>query len=307
MSDPVTNVEIEDVLSSIRRLVSEGDKPRNPTPDTTPEPEKPADRLVLTPALRVEAPAERDDVVESLDAPAEEIVADLDPEAAFLDLSDSEPHQPDELEDSIPEAGPNRDSLEATIAELEAAVTAQPDEWEPDGSEVSTVPSWDQAVFPPDHDADIEDEIDTPEIVSAVTLPTPDQQIFDAADDAGEDTAPASQTVAFSTARAERVSEDEAANEETPADSRVAFRHLSRDTLGEDFGDDLIGTPAGEDDDLSAFLAHDPAIDEEALRQMVLDIVRDELQGKLGERITRNVRKLVRREIMRVLNAQDMD
>jgi cell pole-organizing protein PopZ len=48
-------------------------------------------------------------------------------------------------------------------------------------------------------------------------------------------------------------------------------------------------------------------IDEETLRTMVSDIVRQELQGVLGERITRNVRKLVRREIHRVLMSQDYE
>lgn len=48
-------------------------------------------------------------------------------------------------------------------------------------------------------------------------------------------------------------------------------------------------------------------IDEEVLRQMVSDIVRQELQGVLGERITRNVRKLVRREIHRVVMSQEFD
>ena len=33
----------------------------------------------------------------------------------------------------------------------------------------------------------------------------------------------------------------------------------------------------------------------------------EELQGALGERITRNVRKLVRREIQRALTAQDLE
>jgi cell pole-organizing protein PopZ len=42
------------------------------------------------------------------------------------------------------------------------------------------------------------------------------------------------------------------------------------------------------------------------LREMVADIVRQELQGTLGERITRNVRKLVRREIHRALAAHDL-
>lgn len=50
-----------------------------------------------------------------------------------------------------------------------------------------------------------------------------------------------------------------------------------------------------------------PMIDEAVLRDMVSEIVRQELQGVLGERITRNVRKLVRREIHRVMMTQDFD
>lgn len=48
-------------------------------------------------------------------------------------------------------------------------------------------------------------------------------------------------------------------------------------------------------------------IDEDSLRDMVAEIVREELQGALGERITRNVRKLVRREIMRALSVREFD
>ena len=51
----------------------------------------------------------------------------------------------------------------------------------------------------------------------------------------------------------------------------------------------------------------DQFLDEEALRDLVTEIVRAELQGALGERITRNVRKLVRREIHRALTAQDLE
>lgn len=50
-----------------------------------------------------------------------------------------------------------------------------------------------------------------------------------------------------------------------------------------------------------------PTLDEEALRELVSEIVRAELQGALGERITRNVRKLVRREIHRALTAQELE
>ncbi|KPA21309.1 hypothetical protein shim_20110 [Shimia sp. SK013] len=58
---------------------------------------------------------------------------------------------------------------------------------------------------------------------------------------------------------------------------------------------------------LSEALDEPAVIDEEALREMVADIVRQELQGALGERITRNVRKLVRREIHRALAAHELD
>ena len=85
MSDPVTNVEIEDVLSSIRRLVSDGDKSRARDSNAETEAEGTAeaapdapdgeattpDRLVLTPAFRV---AEDDDVAPS---PAEDASVDV--------------------------------------------------------------------------------------------------------------------------------------------------------------------------------------------------------------------------------------
>jgi hypothetical protein len=48
-------------------------------------------------------------------------------------------------------------------------------------------------------------------------------------------------------------------------------------------------------------------IDEEHLREIVAQMVRAELQGELGERITRNVRKLVRREIHQALLTRNLD
>ena len=55
MSDPVTQFEIEDVLSSIRRLVSDDKKPDGDNSAPSQSPAK-SDRLVLTPALRVAEP-----------------------------------------------------------------------------------------------------------------------------------------------------------------------------------------------------------------------------------------------------------
>ena len=48
-------------------------------------------------------------------------------------------------------------------------------------------------------------------------------------------------------------------------------------------------------------------LDEAALQEIVRQMIREELQGSLGERITRTVRKLVRTEINRALVARDLD
>ncbi|MEO9825660.1 MAG: hypothetical protein ABJF50_14690 [Paracoccaceae bacterium] len=48
-------------------------------------------------------------------------------------------------------------------------------------------------------------------------------------------------------------------------------------------------------------------LDEEEVRPLVARLIREELQGELGEQITRNVRKLVRREILRALAARDAE
>ena len=63
----------------------------------------------------------------------------------------------------------------------------------------------------------------------------------------------------------------------------------------------------GDDATKPARQADAEMLDEAALRDMVAEIVRQELQGALGERITRNVRKLVRREIHRALATQELD
>lgn len=48
-------------------------------------------------------------------------------------------------------------------------------------------------------------------------------------------------------------------------------------------------------------------IDMDNLREIVTDIVREELRGPLGQKITRNVRKLVRQEIQRAMNVKALD
>ncbi len=47
-----------------------------------------------------------------------------------------------------------------------------------------------------------------------------------------------------------------------------------------------------------------PILDEEALRDVINVLVREELQGELGDRISRNLRKLIRREMAQMLEEQ---
>lgn len=47
--------------------------------------------------------------------------------------------------------------------------------------------------------------------------------------------------------------------------------------------------------------------DEVALRALVARVVREELQGDLGQQINSNLRKLVRREIRMILAAEKLD
>ena len=48
-------------------------------------------------------------------------------------------------------------------------------------------------------------------------------------------------------------------------------------------------------------------VDEERLRALIADVVREELQGALGDRATRTIRTLVRRELQRLLASDDLD
>lgn len=50
----------------------------------------------------------------------------------------------------------------------------------------------------------------------------------------------------------------------------------------------------------------DPVLlqDEDVLRALIRDVLREELQGVMGERVTRNLRKLIRAEIARALTAR---
>lgn len=187
--------EIDELVSSVRNLVSykDGDLARKMPPQG---------RLILTPALRIDA--------------AEPAPPDHQPPAASADVL--------VLRNAVTPGSP---SLGDRVAELEVAVTARAEDWEPDGGETMDQAAW---------------------AASAFDLPQDDtlSQIA-----------------------------------ESGIETRIA-------------ADIAAQTPA-------------LALDEPALRSAVQRILREELAGEMGERITHNVRKLVRLEINRVLVMRDLD
>ncbi|OUD10542.1 hypothetical protein BVC71_03340 [Marivivens niveibacter] len=235
MSDPQTNVEIEDVLTSIRRLVSESEWTRPAAPlqqqNKASEPvaeatqSEPADKFVLTPALRVV----EDTPTESTESVSEDV---------------------DE----------NATDLERMIAELEAAVHTEQTSFEPEGDEIE-----DLAATPLSFASVDMAEVPDADLVETVV----EQQLA----------APVAEMVA------------EAMAEEFNTDDEHDVESDDPD-LGE------------LDENIDDYLTATPQFDETMLRELVTDIVRSELQGALGERITRNVRKLVRREIYRALSSK---
>ena len=284
MSDPMTNVEIEDVLSSIRRLVSDGSSGGAQPATTGP---RPMPKLVLTPALRVDAPA--------ADASDDHVV--LDDTVQVQDTDNAA------VETVTVSDAPDRASLLATIAELEAAVREQPDDWEPDGTGTDMDLDWARAGFR--GDVEVEDAEEIPlQNAPANAAAWPRTLVEAARRYGGDDAAAPAPDAATGTA-----AEDDPAPE-------PEFRHKRSDNIVRadeddvDFNDELIGGPDSDDDPedmLDSYLAGAPLLDEAQLREIVREIVRQELQGKLGERITRNVRKLVRREIHRALTTQTFD
>lgn len=405
MSKPVTNVEIEDVLSSIRRLVSSSDRAERPEDEPRNDI---SDKLVLTPALRVDNGAdEREETLENqvdsgegpegdeaaamaVDVPLDD-GADTDEAAAdgaFLDyiaraaesVGDSDAAEEDEggLDDSgalsdhedaraslddfleenadnlsqpdieaesdldepeLAEAEAEQKDLQRRAAEFEALIAERDDAWDPDGSAQDENAAHSVGPVPWEEDADGAGDDATAEIVD------PLQDSIDAlaagqaneADNAEEDTAELDLAQVLADAglsdedvtesAAEEASEDAPEAEETSENVEVAEEASEADDDEEALqdvdpevfepepaafafrshmsGDAPSATP--ETTAQASPIMDEALLDEEALREMVSEIVRQELQGALGERITRNVRKLVRREIHRALASQELE
>ena len=259
MSDPVTNVEIEDVLASIRRLVSEESRPEPPAPEAP-------GKLVLTPALRVAEPAVGD---EAGGAAASETMTE--PEAVLGRTGGFG------TEDEYAEDVEEPQALESADLEARFADMAEDEET----AEVISVDG-----FGADDDVVA---ADIPDVQFETTRDLPDREDWQDAE-----LAEAEQVADWQDEPGDTVAMD-ADQDEAMGESVDAYAYHVED----DADPDLEELAEIDDDDGSI-------LDEEALRELVADIVRQELQGALGERITRNVRKLVRREIHRALTSQDL-
>ncbi len=318
MSDPMTNTEVEDILSSIRRLVSD-DKRGDRTPEAP-------DRLVLTPSLRVGDQAEQDpetpeQEMADKDETEKEAVESAADDAGVETKSDALPLREEQRLDPVG----TDDPLAQKIAALEALVARRQDGWEPDGTDASPNAGTDAETLA------WQDETPAKAETSGFYNLSPDEMIPDAefemasnGDDdaqAADDTETAAEakeagtgtetpTVDAANAEAsEQESSKADASDDEPAGA-VFHRSPHGSASSSETADKASGAgkhDKADGDTSSGVFFEEEIIDEEALRELISDIVRQELQGALGERITRNVRKLVRREIHRALAAQDLE
>lgn len=241
MSDSIRTDEIEKFLSSVRGFVSS--QPAAPQRRRVK-----SELLVLTPANRVD-----DDATDAAETPME--YSRVTPEPV------SNVHHLDMAKQ------PERESLEATIAELEAAVTSPADDWDDDDAEDFPIEDWDDAVN--DGDDSDSQEADAEPAETAMSV--------------------------FAEPDASTVSPEVEQEHADPALSPPDIASQIAQEVAKAFGVREVAHN----------IMHD--MEDDTLRVMVTEIIRDELAGELGEKITRNVRKLVRREINRAFMARGLD
>ncbi|MCM2562329.1 hypothetical protein M8756_09205 [Lutimaribacter sp. EGI FJ00015] len=272
MSDPLKSADIEDVLSSIRRLVSEESRDV-PLRRSEAEP----DKLLLTPALRVPSNDQQDEAGNMAAEPEMPEAAPPEEQAAQdAETPDAAPQADtaDAAQSSVTDA---QDLIDAFVAGEEYRADDQGHQDEPEASQAD-----DAAELLEWEDHAQGNEGDRAEEWAGT--------LYDAARAHGEEP-----PVTDTASAPEMTAPQDDPQTEEPAADHAAAQGSARES-------------DAQNDEVFDFLAGDDAVlDEEALRELVADIVRQELQGALGERITRNVRKLVRREIHRALSAQELD
>ncbi|MBI1415937.1 MAG: hypothetical protein GC146_01825 [Limimaricola sp.] len=318
------------MLISVRKLLRQGLSDIVAETAPKPEPEQPPapERLVLTPALRVSPPQTKPRGAAATPRPAEEAPVNSQDDTTRDDIADHASHDdlvhdtvsdhaattPEMLDSSRDYFATDRSRLEAIIGELEAAVTRQPDEWEPDGSEVEQTFSFDSmagmSLLDYAEDAEIVEPAtleDTAEDDAGAQDAEPEPAAEDDTADASSDEATVQDQAEYEDAAVEEPAGLDG-NEASPAagdalDIEAEEAEAARyDELAEDPVHDA--EIANLDENPDAYLGDVATLDEESLRGLIADVLRQELQGELGDRLSSNIRKLVRREIARFLDSR---
>ena len=302
MSESVTKVEVEDVLSSIRRLVLDE---KRPSVAVISEPSN--DRLVLTPALRVAGSDEIADN-ETDNAPAIQAWSDF---GASPDHKDALPDS--ELTDDIPTLDDDEDML------LDPQTEADVDTHDDNNDEQNDHQNQEVTAEVEPEPSVLDSVVETPEPEIVEDVAAAEIPVAELLEDQSEAAlfAKSSATLGAKITALETVigktddqwEPDDTGDSDYSGTEAPAMIWDDADPM-ETVDDDAVpvaDTVADFEPQDGFSQSVDDILDEEALRDIVSDIVREELQGALGERITRNVRKLVRREIHRALAAQDLE
>ena len=268
MSEAEKSIEVEDVLSSIRRLVAQQNEP-----DST-QPVEAAQKAPVVGATEEPAPFL---AAENLELSPQDLIAPVN-FADTLSASISKIQDMDMTSDVVPttEPMPEVESVEL-VDEIEEVVA--------EDTEADT------------HEAQIAAFLETETAQSEDIT----QQEDIAVAEAFASSPPAEPFVL----RPEMVAADEAVNDTQDAEINI----ITDDDTEEDIDPETFAETAVSQDDAddAEDMVEDTQqfIDEETLREIVGELIRVELQGDLGDRITRNVRKLVRREINQALAAKE--
>jgi hypothetical protein len=323
MAGPLSSEEIEDVVSSVRRLVSNEQRPRTLSRDLN------AERLLLTPAQRVMpetsplAPLMLDASLQE-SQPVEAAATPSNPDATALPDSIVTPVVEDEdaatlvyvSDETDVEVSADSGMLPSVDPEL-AADVAEASTEEPEAE-------WEDEIWAEPGTVSLGEIALGAEEAEVLTGPEPDQEMLDAiaTDDEAEPWAQVESPLADDEPipfvplrrRAEHLAARLAAGEvaETPpGEPEADVVPVAEETPAAPVTPKAIGANAGPGHVATEFVDADgmelAVLDEHALQEIVRQTLRAELQGELGERITRNVRKLVRAEINRALMARDLD
>lgn len=305
----MSSVEIEDVLSSIRRLVSEDLRPAAAQTRAPAAAGPGPDKLILTPALRV--------VSEDAPAPLGQMVAGLGAAVdAYEEPWESETGDAGPMDMAAPAEGLGRARLhlaEAMRADLAAA-----------GAPVAaSAPMVELAEEAPVAAVAEVVELSAPEAAAEMSAEMSEEMAADLAADLAAEAPEASLADRVAEVLAEEIlaqsattapapqvpgwaqeGEDEAAETLATAGATLEPDSDWADAAEAEALEELADEAAVPD---AAYAGQEvPPLDDEALRDLVRELIVQELQGPLGERITRNIRKLVRAEIARALASDDL-